>query len=161
MTDREHVHDLRWQGDGWGCTCGFWIEQVGSDVEDALNDWAWQKVRIRELEAQVAFLHCSLAYIVREIRQALDHHYNLPPYLKDQLPSFENQVENAPDTGREWLTDARAVVKALVSLRSARCMRGPSDDCAVCAIATKSGIAPCDQADAAIDGAKARGWLES
>ena len=46
----EHIHHLEWDGDGWGCTCGFWIERVGSDVENALNEWAGQKARIAALE---------------------------------------------------------------------------------------------------------------
>ena len=69
--------------------------------------------RERELESQVAALTVNLRDIVSQCREAIDHHYGLPNRLVYELTGFEHIVENAPDTGREWVADARAVGLAL------------------------------------------------
>ena len=92
MTDREHVHHFEWDADGWRCACTYWIEQVGSDIEDVLNEWARQKVCMRELAAQVAAVQaaCRVACGL-----AISHGMTCPI----KLPA---------DAGREWLAHARA-----------------------------------------------------
>ena len=154
MTDREHVHHFEWDADGWRCACGYWIEQVGSDIEDVLNEWARQKVCMRELEAQVAALTKQLRYTqgaILDVQCRMEMGETDAKMLSPILRKLHRWLApDVADADREWLADAQAVAKAGHELL---CW-------ATCHHLVNWKAAPWEALHAALSRAHANGWLE-